>query len=82
MLPFFGGNDCRNLSASTENEHSCKNIMKFYGLFLPIKRSLSHDNVKATAIFFRDQYQKSMSIPPSIGLFMSAMCYSTSSIRI
>ena len=43
MLPFFGGNDCRNLSASTENEHSCKNIMKFYGLFLPIKRCLKAD---------------------------------------
>ena len=40
MLPFFGGNDCRNLSGSTENEHTCKNIMKFYGLFLPIKRCL------------------------------------------
>ena len=40
MLPLFGGNDCRNLSGSTENEHTCKNIMKFYGLFLPIKRCL------------------------------------------
>ena len=41
MLPCFGGNDCRNLSASTENEHSCKNIMKFYGIFLLIKRCLN-----------------------------------------
>ena len=40
MLPFFGGNDCRNLSASTENDNSYKNIMEFYGLFLPIKRCL------------------------------------------
>ena len=51
-MPLFGGNDCRNLSGSTENEHSCKNIMKFYGLFLPIKRCLNED-IKNQKLIYR-----------------------------
>ena len=57
MLPYFGGNDCRNLSASTENEHSCKNIMKFYGLFLPIKRCQSRSCGSCTMIEKKNEKQ-------------------------
>ena len=68
MLPFFGGNDCRNLSASTENEHSSKNIMKFYGLFVQCFEGEVHSRKRKCIPFFS-------TLPPSFFVVVScALC--------